>query len=100
MTWHVQYRQGTIDHIPRFPSPERAIEAACRLTDDGYIVYGVGVGPLTASIGEDEFARIYDMWSRAEVPLGRSPERPFVDRRGQRRARERPRRAARPGGQP
>jgi hypothetical protein len=70
MTWHVQYRKDTIDHIVRLSSPERAIEAACRLTDDGYDVYGVGTGPLTDSIGKTEFARIYAMWARANHPFG------------------------------
>jgi hypothetical protein len=51
MMWHVQYRKDATSHVVRHPSPERAIEAACRLIDDGCDVYGVGIGPLTDSIG-------------------------------------------------
>jgi hypothetical protein len=32
MTWHVQYRKDATDHIEGHPSPERAIEFACRLS--------------------------------------------------------------------
>jgi hypothetical protein len=70
MTWHVQYRIGTVDHIERHPSPERAIEAACCLIDDGFDVYGIGTGPLTDSIGKDQIARIYAMWVREKYPFG------------------------------
>jgi hypothetical protein len=42
MTWHVQYRQAATEHVDRHPSPERAIEAACRLIDDGHDVFGIG----------------------------------------------------------
>jgi hypothetical protein len=71
MTWHVQYRQDTVDRIVRHPSPEQAIEAACRLIDDGCDVCGIGTGSLTDSIGRDEIARIYAMWARAKRPFGR-----------------------------
>ena len=70
MNWHVQYRRGTADHVVRHPTPERAIEAACRLIDDGCDVYGVGTGPLTDSIEKEQIARIYTMWARAKFPLG------------------------------
>jgi hypothetical protein len=68
--WHVQYRKDATSHVVRHPSPERAIEAACRLIDDGRDVYGVGIGPLTDSIDREEIARIYAMWARAKFPLG------------------------------
>jgi hypothetical protein len=68
--WHVQYRKDATSHVVRHPSPERAIEAACRLIDDGCDVYGVGIGPLTDSIDREEIARIYAMWARAKFPLG------------------------------
>ena len=71
MTWHVQYRKDTVDHIVRHPSPEAAIEAACRLIDDGCDVYGIGTGPLSDSIAREEIARIYVFWARAKGPLGR-----------------------------
>jgi hypothetical protein len=66
MTWHVQYRSKMGDCVERYPSPEQAIEAACRLIDDGCDVYGIGTGPLTDSIGKREIARIYAIWARAK----------------------------------
>jgi hypothetical protein len=65
-TWHVQYRRDTIDHIAQHPSPEAAIEAACRLIDDGYDVYGIGMGSLADSVGPKEIARIYALWMKAK----------------------------------
>jgi hypothetical protein len=70
--WHVQYRKDATDHIERHPSPERAIESACRLIDDGCDVYGVGTGPLSDSIEREEIARIYAMWARAKFPFGKN----------------------------
>ena len=70
MTWHVQYRQDTTDHITRHPSPEKAVEAACRLMDVGCDVYGIGTGPLSDSIARDQIARIYALWVRAKTPFG------------------------------
>jgi hypothetical protein len=74
MTWHVQYRRDAVDNIVRDPSPELAIEAACRLIDDGWDVYGIGTELLTDSIGRGEIARIYEFWARAKQPLGRIPD--------------------------
>jgi hypothetical protein len=74
MTWHVQYRKDAINHIDQHPSPEQAIEAACRLIDDGCDVYGVGTGPLTDSIEKEQIARIHAMWARVRFPLGISGE--------------------------
>ena len=48
-------------------STEKTIEAACRLIDDGYDVFGIGTGPLTASIGGDDIAVISAMWTRANL---------------------------------
>ena len=73
MTWHVQYRKETVDHIVRHPSPEQAIEAACHLIDDGCDVYGIGTGPLTDSIAKDQIARIYALWAREKYPFGVVP---------------------------
>jgi hypothetical protein len=73
MTWHVQYRQAATDHVDQHPSPERAIEAACRLIDAGHDVFGIGTGPLTDSIGKVEIARIYAIWARAKPAARRSP---------------------------
>jgi hypothetical protein len=58
-----------MDHIVRFPSPERAIEAACRLIDDGCDVYGVGTGALSDSIERQQIAKIYVMWARTKLPF-------------------------------
>jgi hypothetical protein len=70
MMWHVQYREDAVHHIVQHPSPEQAIEAACRLIDDGCCVYGIGTGPLTDSIGTTEIAGIYALWARERHPLG------------------------------
>jgi hypothetical protein len=69
MTWHVQYRQDAEDCIERCPSPEKAIEFACRLIDAGRDVYGIGTGPLTDSIDRSQITRIYAMWARAKFPI-------------------------------
>ena len=71
MTWHVQYRTGPEDHIVRHPTPELAIEATCRLIDDGCDVYGIGTGPLANSIERNQIARIYALWARARWPFER-----------------------------
>jgi hypothetical protein len=69
MPWHVQYRKDGSDHIARFPSPEAAIEAACRLIDEGCDVFGIGTGPLSDSIARDEIARIHAIWARVTIPF-------------------------------
>ena len=70
MTWYVRYRQDTGDHTVWHPSPEAAIEATCRLIDDGPDVYGIGTGSLTDSIDKNQIARIYAIWARAKYPFG------------------------------
>jgi hypothetical protein len=70
MTWHVQYRQDAADRLATFPTPEEAIEAACRLIDDGRDVRGIGLGSPDVSITKDAIARIYAIWARAKYPLG------------------------------
>jgi hypothetical protein len=74
MEWHVQYSSQGVEHVERYPTPEVAIEAACSLMDHGCNVYGIGTGPLADTIGRDEIARIFAMWSRTKYPFG--------DRRG------------------
>jgi hypothetical protein len=54
----------------RYPTPERTIDAACRLIDEGYDVYGVGNGPLTDAIDREQIAVIYAMWKREKFPRG------------------------------
>jgi hypothetical protein len=70
MEWHVQYRHGGTDHLVMFPTPETAIENACRLIDDGHDVFGIGEGPLADSIEREQIARIYATWRRAKSPFG------------------------------
>ena len=70
MDWHVQYRRGGVDHVALFPSPETAIEEACRLIDDGHDVFGIGTGALANSIEREQIARIYAMRARAKFPFG------------------------------
>ncbi len=53
-----------------FPSPEAAIENACRLIDDSYDVFGIGTGDLPDSIERKHIAGIYAMWARAKSPFG------------------------------
>jgi len=70
--WHVQYRIGGRDHLLTQPTPELAIESACRLIDDGADVYGIGTGPLRDSIAREQIARIYSLWARERLPFGRN----------------------------
>jgi len=74
MFWHVQYREGETDHLRRYPTPEAAIEDACRLIDEGCDVYGMGTGLLSTSIGRDEIARIHAFWARPKTPFDRTEE--------------------------
>ncbi len=71
MNWHVQYRKGMADHVARFATPERAIEAACRLIAGGTQVFGIGTGPLEDSIATDRIARIYAIWAAERTTFGR-----------------------------
>jgi hypothetical protein len=66
MDWHVQYRRGRKEQLAMFPSPEKAIEGACRLIDDGHDVSGIGTGALADSIDPEQIARIYAMWARSK----------------------------------
>ena len=70
MEWFVQYRQSGADHLDEMQTSELAIEAACRLLDDGCEVLRIGEGSLTDSIDKAQIARIYEMWTRAR-PRGR-----------------------------
>jgi hypothetical protein len=70
MTWHVQYREGAAVRLATFPTPEEAIEAGCRLIDDGKDVRGIGLGSPDVLIAKDAIARIYAFWARAKYPFG------------------------------
>jgi hypothetical protein len=69
--WHVQYRAAGIEHIVMHPSPELAIEAACRPMDEGDDVFAIRMGSLDDSIDRDQVARIYAIWTRGKSPFGR-----------------------------
>jgi len=75
MTWHVHYRFDGSDHIDWHPSPESAIESACRLIDAGCDVSAISTGALTDAIGKAEIARIYEFWSRPNRLFGSIPVR-------------------------
>ena len=70
MDWHVQYPKDGKNHVVRHPTPEAAIEDACKLIDGGADVFGIGTGPLTDSIAKDEIVKIYGLWVRAKFPFG------------------------------
>jgi hypothetical protein len=69
MRWHVQYRDDDIDCYDLHPTPEEAIEAACRHIEAGRYVYGIGAGPLANSIGPDRIALIHALWVREKFPF-------------------------------
>jgi hypothetical protein len=50
---------GAIDHLAMFPSPETAIENACRLIDDSHDVFGIGTGALADTIDREQIARCF-----------------------------------------
>ena len=63
--WHVQYQDVTgKDRLLIFLTPERAIEVACALIDQGEDVCGIGTGPFADSINRELIARIYAIWVR------------------------------------
>ena len=63
MEWHVQHNNGDREVVSYFATAENAIEGACRLIDAGHDVFGIGIGPLSDSIGRSEIARIHAIWS-------------------------------------
>lgn len=78
MVWHVQYRKDGTQHVVRHPTPEAAIEDACKLIDCGCDIFGIGTGPLTDSIAKDEIAKIYCFWVREKHPFDRIPRREIL----------------------
>jgi hypothetical protein len=71
MEWHVQYRSGGVSCVVWHSTPEGAIEAACRLVDEGGDVFGIGMGSPEDSVDRDQVARIYALWARSKRPFGR-----------------------------
>jgi len=70
MPWRVRYKSESGKSVLAFPSPERAIEAACSLIDSGHQVLGIGTADPDDTISEIEIARIYAIWVRAKKPFG------------------------------
>ena len=70
MPWRVQYRVDSGKSVLAFSSPERAIEAACSLIDDGHKVLRIGTADPDDTISEIEIARIYAIWAREKKPFG------------------------------
>jgi len=58
MTWHVQYKHDAKEIVFCYTSPELAIQAACKLIDYGYEVFGIGTGPLTDCIDYAHICKI------------------------------------------
>ena len=70
--WHVQSATpGGSSSVDYFATPERAIEAACKILDAGCDVFGIGTGELSDSIDREQIKRIYDIWKRARPRLPR-----------------------------
>jgi hypothetical protein len=67
MTWDIRFNRDGVEHSSAHPTAESAIEAACLLIDEGCVVYGIGSGFATDSIGEEEIVRICDLRSAAKV---------------------------------
>ena len=70
MPLRVQYKDVSGKKVLAFPSPERAIEAACLLIDRGYQVLSIGAAAPADTISEIEIARIYAIWAREKKPFG------------------------------
>jgi hypothetical protein len=72
-SWHVQYRKAAANHVEWYPDSAQAVEAACRLLDEGCDVYAMGMELTDATIGRDEIARIHAFWARPKHPFGIRP---------------------------
>jgi len=70
MPWRVQYKGESGKSVLAFRSPERAIEAACTLIDQGRRVVSIGTADPDDTISEIEIARIYAIWAREKKPFG------------------------------
>jgi hypothetical protein len=71
--WHVQHNDGGGEVVSYFATAEMAIEGACRMIDAGHDVFGIGIGPLSDSIGRSEIARIHAIWSGSTLCPHPSP---------------------------
>jgi hypothetical protein len=70
MPWRVQYKDESRNSVLAFRSPERAIEAACSLIDQGHQVLSIGTADPDDMISEIQIARIYAIWAREKKPFG------------------------------
>jgi hypothetical protein len=70
MPWRVQCKDESGKRVLAFPSPGRAIEAACSLIDGGHQVLSIGTADPDDTISEIEIARIYAIWAREKKPFG------------------------------
>jgi hypothetical protein len=69
MDWFIRYRTDDQTHVDRYPSLDVAIESACRLMDNGHVVYGIGYKTGDNSIAKPEIDDIYSIWRRANGPF-------------------------------
>jgi hypothetical protein len=82
-TWHVRFRFDGTDHIARYPNERMAIEAACKLIDDGCKVFGIGPRARGETLDKDQIACIHESWAKAKhspptTLIGRTPG-PFTE---------------------
>jgi hypothetical protein len=66
MTWHVRFRFDGTDNIARYPTELAAIEAACRLIDDGCRVFGIGPRFRGDTLNKDQIACVHELWTKAK----------------------------------
>lgn len=70
MEWHIRYLDNGTERIEWYPSPEAAIEDACRHMDAGRIVQGIGSEDVAHTIAPDQVVRIYAIWVRGKSTFG------------------------------
>ena len=75
----------------QIPTPEQAIEAACRLIDDGRDVFALGwsirADQPTVSIGKEQIARIHALSGEREISLRQKMRRALLAAAGPRACR-------------
>jgi hypothetical protein len=65
-TWHVRFRFDGTDNVARYPTELAAIEAACRLIDDGCRVFGIGPRLRDDTLNKDQIACVHELWAKAK----------------------------------
>ncbi len=70
MEWHVRYLENGTDRLEWYPSPEAAIESACRHMDAGRTVRGIGTDDVAYTIAPDQITHIYAIWVRGKSSFG------------------------------